>query len=293
MPVDAKYIKNQALDFANVPLINRRVVASVHLENQEDELFWNTLLQNAKPGKYNYIYESRVTKDSKPVSGVNQCLRYKPYLSKNFFICIDSDLRYLEQEAEIDAEHYILQTYTYSWENHYCLSKEIQTLLATLSPQAASNFDFVQFIDALSQCAYKPFLFLLEALDKQLVPKNIVGAFWSCFPMQCTANVFEDNGKQLISQIASNLQQFINNPAFVSVDLAAAKEKYNKLGLTKDNTYLHLRGHNIWSLLNHIGNMLCRPHQIYFTNQILLPSLQLTGYWEIDKIQQDIHHIIN
>lgn len=293
MPVDAKYIKNQALDFANVPLIDRRVVASVHLENQEDELFWNTLLQNAKPGKYNYIYESRVTKDSKPISGVNQCLRYKPYLSKNFFICIDSDLRYLEQEAEIDAEHYILQTYTYSWENHHCLSKEIQTRLTTLSPQAASNFDFIQFVYALSKCAYEPLLYMLETLEKQLAQKNIVGLFWSCFPMQCSKSVFEDNGNQLISQLSENLQQFKSNHTFASIDIAMAKDKYNRLGLTENNTYLHLRGHNIWSLLNHIGNMLCRPLQINFTKQVLLPSLQLSGYWEIEKIQQDIHHIIN
>ena len=63
MPVDSKYIEARALDYSNVPLIDRRVVASVHLENSDDELFWDTLLQHNKPGKYNYIYESRVEKD--------------------------------------------------------------------------------------------------------------------------------------------------------------------------------------------------------------------------------------
>ena len=292
MPADANYIKHQSLDFANVPLIDRRVIASVHLENQEDELFWDTLLQNNRQGKYNYIYKSRIAKDSAPVSGVNQCLRYKPYLSKTFFVCIDSDLRYLLQEPEINAEHFILQTYTYSWENHYCLAQEIQSRLATLAHQAASNFDFVRFTDALSKCAYEPLLYLLEALDKQLAPKNIVGLFGSCFPMQCPATIFEDNGSQFLLQVVQQLQQFTSNPAFASIDLAAAKAKYSQLGLNEGNTYLHLRGHNIWSLLNHIGNMLCRPHQINFKQQILIPSLQLSGYWEMDKIQDDIRKLI-
>ena len=139
MRADNQYIKHKALDFANVPLINRDIIASVHLENREDELFWDTLLQSHRPGKYNYIYESRIAKNSIPASGVNQCLRYKPYLSKTFFVCIDSDLRYLLQEPEIDARHYILQTYTYSWENHYCFAEQIQTRLAELSAEAASK----------------------------------------------------------------------------------------------------------------------------------------------------------
>lgn len=291
MPADANYIRNKALDFANVPLIDKSIIASVHLENQEDELFWDTLLQNTRQGKYNYIYESRIAKDSALVSGVNQCLRYKPYLSKTFFVCIDSDLRYLEQEPEIDVAHFILQTYTYSWENHYCLSKEIQIRLANICPQAASKFDFEHFIASLSKCAYEPLLNVLEALGKQLVPKNIVGLFWSCFPMQCPATVFDDNGAQLLAQIANALLQITNNPLLASIDIAAAKAKYNKLGLNENNTYLHLRGHNIWSLINHIGNMLCRPYQINFKKQILLPSLQLIGYWEIDKINADIRRI--
>lgn len=292
MPIDAKYLKNQALDYANVPLIDRRIIASVHLENREDEMFWDTLLQHHRKGRYNYIYKSRISKDSAPISGINQCLRYKPYLSKTFFVCIDSDLRYLGQEAEIDAEHFILQTYTYSWENHYCIAKEIQSCLASLSPQAAYDFDFIQFVNALSKCAYEPLLYLLEALDKQLAPKNIVGFFWSCFPMQCPATIFDDNGSQFLSQIEQELQQFKSNPAFASIDIDTAKTKYSRIGLSEYNTYLHLRGHNIWSLLNHIGNMLCRPYQINFKKQVLLPTLQLVGYWEIDKVQNDIQEII-
>ena len=292
MPTDVKYLKSQALDYANVPLIDRRVIASVHLENKDDELFWDTLLQKHRKGRYNYIYKSKNSKDGEPTSGVNQCLRYKPYLSKTFFVCIDSDLRYLEQEPEIDAGHYILQTYTYSWENHYCFPKEIQSRLASLSPQAATNFDFIKFIAALSMCSYEPLLLLLEALDRQLISKSIIGCFWSCIPMQCPATIFDDNGSQVLLQIEQKLHQFKSNSAFASIDLDTAKERYSKLGLTENNTYLHLRGHNIWGLLNHIGNMLCRPYQINFKEQVLLPSLQLVGYWEIDKVQNDIQEII-
>lgn len=292
MPVDSKYIEASALDYANVPLIDRRIVASVHLENWNDELFWDTLLQHNKPGKYNYIYKSRVEKDGDPKSGVDQCLRYKPYLTPTFFICIDSDLRYLRQEPAIDAQHYILQTYTYSWEQHYCVAEEIQTQLANISSEAATKFNFPLFLSKLSQIAYEPLLYLLESLNNNPAANNIVGEFHDCFPLQCLASVFVDNGEQLLRQIEQNLQRFMNKPLFASIDISAAKAKYNVLGLNETNIYLHLRGHNVWGLVNHIGNMLCSPYRINFKQQVLLPSLHLSGYWEIEKINEDIQEIL-
>lgn len=292
MPVDSKYIEARALDYSNVPLIDRRIVASVHLENRDDELFWDTLLQHNKSGKYNYIYESRVKKDGSLHSGVDQCLRYKPYLTPTFFICIDSDLRYLLQEPDIDAQHCILQTYTYSWEQHYCIAEKIQAQLANISSEAATKFNFPLFLSKLSQIAYEPLLCLLVSLNNKPEANNIIGEFHDCFPSQCLASVFVDNGEQLIQQIEQNLQRFINKPLFASIDLSAAKAKYNVLGLNETNTYLHLRGHNVWGLLNHIGNMLCRPHRINFKQQVLLPSLKISGYWEVEKITNDALQIL-
>lgn len=293
MPVDTRYIKACALDYANVPKIDRRYTASVHLEHKADERFWDVVLQTTHKGKYNYIYESRVEKDGNLTSGVDQCLRYMPYLSKTFFVCIDSDLRYLLQESGIDARHYILQTYTYSWENHYCLAEQIQQRLIELSREAAAKFDFVGFLNQLSCSVYEPLLYLLEALDKQLVSGNMAGAFNECFPRQCTATFLDNNGSQLICQIQANLQQFMSNPAFAQIDIATAKEKYLQLGLTEANTYLHLRGKNIFGLLAHIGNIVCRPYQINFIVQVLLSSLRMSGYWEIDKIHTDIASVLN
>ena len=293
MPIDSKYIEACALDFANVPKIDRRYTASVHLEHKADERFWDAVLQATHKGQYNYIYESRVEKNGNLTSGVDQCLRYKPYLSKTFFVCIDSDLRYLLQEPSIDVGHYILQTYTYSWENHYCLADQIQQRLTVLSSEAAAKFDFAGFLNQLSCSAYEPLLYLLEALDKQLVPGNMAGAFNECFPRQCIATFLGNNGSQLICKIQANLQQFMSNPAFAQIDIATAKEKYLQLGLTEANTYLHLRGKNIFGLLAHIGNIVCRPFQINFKTQVLLSSLHMSGYWEIDKIHTDIASVLN
>lgn len=288
MPVDTKYIAACALDYANVPQIDRRYIASVHLENDSDKSFWESVLQKNRTGQYNYIYESRVEKDGSLIRGVHQCLRYKPYLSKTFFVCIDSDLRYLQQELDIDADHFILQTYTYSWENHYCLAEQIQNRLKELSQEKSTEFDFVYFLNQLSKMAYEPLLYLLEASSQKLISNSAIGQFHKCIPSQCTAEVFKDNGTQLLDKICSDLQLFASNPLFDRIDIDIAKEKYLQLGLREENTYLHLRGHNVFNLVAHIGKMLYSP----FKAEVLVPSLKLEGYWEIDKIAEDIKSII-
>lgn len=109
----------QAIYFANVSYQQEGVVACVHLENKDDALFWDAMLQSQHPGHYYYITQSRSPK-TENASGRGQCLNYKPYLHERFFIAIDSDMHYLIGESDVDASHFICQTYTYSWENHYC-----------------------------------------------------------------------------------------------------------------------------------------------------------------------------
>lgn len=49
------HIEAQAEFFANIPILDRKYISSVHLEDEEDELFWDTLLQEYRKGHYYYI----------------------------------------------------------------------------------------------------------------------------------------------------------------------------------------------------------------------------------------------
>lgn len=54
--------KSLALDYANQALI-LHAVATVHLEDMNDEFFWKPILESVKPGKYNFIGFSKNKKD--------------------------------------------------------------------------------------------------------------------------------------------------------------------------------------------------------------------------------------
>lgn len=93
------WISKQAKLYRNLALTNR-YQAIVHLEDKEDERFWNYQLQNVKPGRYRYLYYSK-NNNGTDTRGCEQCLRFKPYLTDRFFICIDSDLHMAQVDFDI------------------------------------------------------------------------------------------------------------------------------------------------------------------------------------------------
>lgn len=151
-------IEDQANYYKNYHLRYRNIVAVIHVEDEDDKKFWLTELQNVLPGECHFVTQSKseVGNDSK---GCEQCLRYRPYANRQFFICIDSDLRLLRGEEGLTPENYIAQTYTYSWENHSCEAEHLESRFREKVPD--SEFSFVSFLNQLSKVVYKPLLFLV------------------------------------------------------------------------------------------------------------------------------------
>lgn len=278
--------QEQARYFANVPLMQSGVVASVHLEDGDDKGFWNAMLQTRHPGRYYFITHSRSPKgyDTK---GCEQCLKYRPYLSKRFFICIDSDMRYLLQESNLDAANFICQTYTYSWENHYCEAFALQRQFEKQCPEKTATFDFSAFLSELSKALYKPLLLLLYCLKNDRPDFNL-RMFSACLPNQCRRVELAENGKSLIERIAKNFEQHLNSQFAKSIDFDAEASYCNALDVNEENAYLHVRGHNVFDLVSYIGDLLCRGTSVSFKNDVLTNELPPQDYWQIKKVASDI-----
>jgi hypothetical protein len=286
----ADVYQEQARFFANVPLMQSGVVASVHLEDGDDKGFWDAMLQTQHPGRYYFISHSRSPKgfDTK---GCEQCLKYRPYLSKRFFICIDSDMRYLLQEPNLDASNYVCQTYTYSWENHYCEASALQRRFEKQCPDKAATFDFSIFLTELSKVLYKPLLLLLYCLKNDKPDFNL-HMFSACLPNQCKRVELADNGKSLIERITKNFDQHLNSQFAQSVDFEPEGSYCKALDVNEENAYLHVRGHNVFDLVAYIGDLLCRGTSVSFINDVLMSELPPQDYWQIKKVASDIAVIV-
>ena len=180
--MDMNRIEKQARYYRNLPLRDRSIKAVVHLEDSEDILFWKHQLQSVSPANYRFLSYSKNDKGN-DTRGCAPCLRYKTYLTKNFFICIDSDLRLLRGEEGLTADNYIVQTYTYSWENHFCENITKFNACLPLQPKrdelADNGNDYVErvahlFEDALADLPqFEPKVF--ENLDETNAYLHIQG----------------------------------------------------------------------------------------------------------------------
>lgn len=274
-------IEEQARYYSNLPLRDRSIKAVVHLEDSEDILFWNHQLQNVSTAKYLFLSYSKNDKgnDSR---GCEQCLRYRPYLTKRFFICIDSDLRQLKQEEEITADNYIAQTYTYSWENHFCEAEHLQTRFSELVPN--SRFDFRVFLQKLSSVVYEPLLYLVHySYSSELNRQWNVSKFNACLPLQPKREDFANDGNAYIERAAKLFRDSLEN-------LQRPEVMTNKY-INEGNAYLHIQGHQLYRLLLHIGTMLCSGTGVAFKTAILDKAFHINGYAEIDNVQNDLKQI--
>lgn len=285
---DRDCIAEQAIDFRNRYYFGYN--AAVHLEDAEDELFWNTLLQKVQPGRYDFIYYSR-SKSGNETRGCEQCLRYQGYLDHRFFICIDSDLRHLLAEADISAKHYIAQTYTYSWENHYCFAERLQQKLLDKCPDVAGRFDFCEFLKAYSNAVYIPFLFLLH-LKRNSRPDGFEREFNRRLLKQCSAESLAGNGSRFIKSLKDNLTELCeSHPLWPAFDVKGAESLYGHSAITEDNAYLYVRGHNVFDLIAYIGHFLCFNTGISFEEEVLVSVLD-GGCSDLERVKEDLRHIL-
>ncbi len=274
-------IEEQAQYYKNLLLRDRSIKAVVHLENAEDERFWNNQLQNASPAKYFFLTYSK-NNNGADSRGCEQCLRYRPYLTKHFFICIDSDLRQLKGEDGLNADNYIAQTYTYSWENHLCEAKHLQRRFSALVPE--SNFDFEVFLTHLSTVIYKPLLYLVHySQNSELNRQWNISKFNACLPLQPKLEELSDNGRGNIERVSLLFEEALRG--LEQPDMMA-----NEF-IDESNAYLHIQGHQLFKVVLHIGTMLCRGTGVAFKSDILDKANHTEGYAEINHLQSDLVQI--
>lgn len=262
-----------------------KVDSIVHVEDRDDIWFWEQLLPKYRAGRYKFKPATMNEKGNR-TTGCTQCLKYKDFLSQKFFICIDSDLRYLFNE-DISATNGILQTYTYSWENHCAFAAKLQQSFNSYT-QKGKDFDFVLFLQRYSAIVYEPFLLMLYQ-EKNSLSDFSRDTFKQCISLQYKKEDELKNGEQFLERLSSLLsdktESLIENSGF---DFDKESAYYATLGVGEENAYLYVRGHCLYNSLVSIGAKLCENTGIDFEQNILKTTLAFEQYDEINQIKKDI-----
>jgi hypothetical protein len=232
--------------------------ASVHVEDFDDAVFWERTFNHYTvfQKKFNFIYHS-LTPSGRDATGVNHCLEYAPYLNKQFFVCIDSDYRYLMQESGIDPNHFVLQTYTYSIENHYSYFDGLNEVCKKATGLENTIFDFEAFLLSYSHALYEALIWHLYFVKNDEVKFSKADFTRIISLQQCVVDYDISHNAQAVTEelskrcLAKVQQLTIEHP---EIDIEKTKTYYETLGLHQDNAYLYVRGHNLYDLVCAIGN---------------------------------------
>lgn len=238
-----------------------RCRAAVHVENKDDIVFWSGVLKHFRPNdRFHFIAGSR-NEFGHETSGVTQCLKYFDYLSPDFFICIDSDYRYLSHERRINVRYFVIQTYTYSFENHHCFAEGLDAVCSRVTHLENRVFDFRRFLKEYSRIIYDLFVWHLYFLgaDPSVFSKFEFNKYLNLNYSKSRLIVGEHTDRaldDLRSRVDRKTGYF--GRRYPHADLQTIREKYEALGLTPDTVYLFVRGHNVYDMIVCILKEVCK-----------------------------------
>lgn len=260
------------------------------VEDAVDIAFWQKLLAPKTKDKKVKFFPF-VQSGNKRITGKSYILKHKSQANANYILCVDSDLDRILGREGFDAEHYILQTYTYSWENHHCWCPALQT---AWSPwQKNIKFDFEIFLSGLSAVIYDAFVLVLT--KKRLSHKGFtLDALCNCLNkvQGNQREALSGNGEGILADIAAaiNIKMYRAEPE-TTEDIRLTIQRMEELGINKANCYLYMQGHSVFNLVNRIGKTLLDES---FEYQVLMPSFHIDNeYQEIESIHRDIEEILH
>lgn len=238
-----------------------RCRAAVHVENKDDVIFWGNVLKHFRPeDKFHFIAGSR-NEYGHETCGVTQCLKYFDYLCRDFFICIDSDYRYLLRDKKMDIRHFVLQTYTYSFENHHCFAEGLDEVCERVTHLKNTIFDFNKFLTEYSNILYELFIWHLYFQNAEPIrfSQNEFDSYISLVPNR-SYPVTRDNAARVLDELRMRVECKLGylGRRYPHADLQIVKERYRKLGLTPDNVYFFIRGHNLYDMITYICKEVCK-----------------------------------
>jgi hypothetical protein len=278
--------------------------AVAYLEADVDIAFWDKVFCHFLP-QYSFKYITYTKTSKGTATGCETCLNYFKLgcLSKEFFICIDSDYRWLLQEKEIDIKHFVFQTYTYSWENHYCYFENIRKL---------GFSDIKTLLEKYSKLLYRPFIYYLHSIKQDKLFslqdfKSLLEEIKLCVNMKNLNSIQIDESKAK-DFIANQIKKF--KKQYRKEDIQFLESQCHKLGLNSRNAYLYFRGHDVFEFILEITkgiykqreklviqNYTDEEKQIYFAQKKtprekqvawITENIYFDKYGEINNIKRDI-----
>ncbi len=228
----------------------RRIVA--YVESFDDVFFWRNVLGHFEDDKiyFEVMLPSRTSLAKGKKVAITNILSGK--LGENMIACVDADYDYLLQGANensrtVCSNPYVFHTFTYSIENFQCYAPSLHgvCVMATLNDRKA--FDFEHFACEFSRTVYPLFVWNIWSYATGNFREFSIAEFSSAYALGDINLLHPDRAidvvRKKVNRAISSLQRRFPQ---AKSSYPKIKEQLSQLGVTPENTYMYMRGHDIF-----------------------------------------------
>lgn len=228
----------------------RRIVA--YVESYDDVFFWRGVLSEYENSER--YFEVMLPSHKTLRRGKKEALMsaLQGGLGPNLIACVDADYDYLIQGATpmsrfILQSPYVFHTYAYAIENYQCYAPSLHNVcvMATLNDHAL--FDFEAYLQTFSQIIYPLFVWNIWCYRKQTYGRFTLADFAQAVdPGQVNLFHPEEALARVRSKVNRKMAWLQRSYPKAKADYAPLKEDLRRLGVTPENCYLYMRGHDLF-----------------------------------------------
>ncbi len=216
--------------------------AQVFVESEADTIFWEAVFQHFAPNLKVRFYPSGGE------TRIRGCRRLEQMLDDDGvneyrILCFDSDYsRYWTGNTRYNSE-FILQTYTYAFDNYNTLPQRLNEIVKSVTREtdaAKINFDFNLFLLDYSKTIFPLFVYFVAKRKVEPACENPVFDTQEMLQTLDYAKIMTDLENLVNGQIT-------NGYSNISIDdyNVIATELNDIYGINEKNTWLFVRGHDV------------------------------------------------
>jgi uncharacterized protein YcgL (UPF0745 family) len=229
--------EKEALYFKGL-LIRLRKDTIVRVESEADVAFWQSILTINLPHlKFEFFPQSMQIG-----SGKNEVLLLKKYADKELLLCIDADYDYLLENTILNNP-FVFHTYVYAIENIFSYAEGLKETLEKATNTEGVPFDFELFFKEYSNIIYDLLCYSLysEKIKDGKLSRDNCGKMVGFLKLNNIKNDLTELKIKLEKEAETIKKQYGN-----LADFNLFLMQLNELGLTKNNAYLFVRGHDLF-----------------------------------------------
>lgn len=254
MSKSLKDYKSSLIDSLSSAYVSHQKIL-VYVEGIEDVSFWYNILSH-------YEKQTQAKFDIQPYSNQKKLVTGKSNLKKLFkktrkdlIICLDSDYDYLlssrlEIAKAINENPYIFQTYAYSMENLKCYAESLRNVCVQVTNNTFKEIDFPKLLEEYSKIIYKLFVWHLYLCSKKEDTRFPICELSKIIRIEKDTNI--DNYMLALNNIKSRVDNKLHElkgrlPSSYEKNVDSFAQMLTPLGLEYKNTYLFIKGHNLYN----------------------------------------------